>query len=52
MGAADIPAGFGGITFHPGARLYADDDKVMLSVGRTQPTDRGAQTPRGARLLA
>jgi regulator of ribonuclease activity A len=29
-GAVDVPVGFGGITFHPGDLLYADDDGVVL----------------------
>ncbi len=30
VGAVDVPVGFGGITFHPGDTLYADDDGVVL----------------------
>ncbi|SNR86785.1 regulator of ribonuclease activity A [Haloechinothrix alba] len=29
-GAVDIPVGFGGVTFHPGDHLCADDDGVVL----------------------
>nr|WP_156131851.1 ribonuclease E activity regulator RraA [Amycolatopsis methanolica] len=29
-GAVDVPVGFGGITFHPGDMLYADDDGIVL----------------------
>ncbi|OQO94801.1 S-adenosylmethionine--2-demethylmenaquinone methyltransferase [Saccharomonospora piscinae] len=29
-GAVDVPIGFGGVTFLPGDRLYADDDGVVL----------------------
>ncbi|RBM11567.1 S-adenosylmethionine--2-demethylmenaquinone methyltransferase [Prauserella sp. PE36] len=29
-GALDVPVGFGGVTFLPGDRLYADDDGVVL----------------------
>ncbi|MDV6014561.1 ribonuclease E activity regulator RraA [Haloechinothrix sp. LS1_15] len=29
-GSVDVPVGFGGITFHPGDQLYADDDGVVL----------------------
>ncbi|MCP2254044.1 regulator of ribonuclease activity A [Prauserella aidingensis] len=30
VGEVDIPVGFGGVTFHPGDTLYADDDGVVL----------------------
>jgi regulator of ribonuclease activity A len=30
VGAVDVPVGFGGVTFHPGDTLYADDDGVVL----------------------
>ncbi|MFC4000084.1 ribonuclease E activity regulator RraA [Prauserella oleivorans] len=29
-GSVDVPVGFGGVTFHPGDELYADDDGVVL----------------------
>ncbi|TWH18250.1 regulator of ribonuclease activity A [Prauserella rugosa] len=29
-GEVDVPVEFGGITFHPGDQLYADDDGVVL----------------------
>lgn len=29
-GEVDVPVEFGGVTFHPGDRLYADDDGVVL----------------------
>ncbi|WP_167109496.1 ribonuclease E activity regulator RraA [Amycolatopsis granulosa] len=32
-GQLDVPVGFGGITFHPGDLLYADDDGVVLLAG-------------------
>lgn len=30
-GEADIPVSFGGVTFHPGHYVYADEDGVVLS---------------------
>jgi regulator of ribonuclease activity A len=30
VGAVDVPVSFGGVTFEPGALLYADDDGVVL----------------------
>lgn len=32
-GQVDVPVGFGGVTFHPGDLLYADDDGVVLLAG-------------------
>ena len=29
-GAVDVPVSFGGVTFHPGDILYADDDGIVL----------------------
>ena len=29
-GAIDVPVTFGGVTFEPGAKLYADDDGVVV----------------------
>jgi regulator of ribonuclease activity A len=31
QGDRDVPVSFGGITFRPGAWLYADEDGVLLS---------------------
>lgn len=31
VGEADIPVTFGGVTFHPGEWLYADDDGIIVS---------------------
>jgi regulator of ribonuclease activity A len=30
-GDRDVPVRFGGVTFHPGDRLYADDDGLIVS---------------------
>ena len=32
-GAIDVPVTFGGVTFEPGAELYADDDGVVVLAG-------------------
>ncbi len=32
-GALDIPVGFGGVIFAPGASVYSDDDGIVLSSG-------------------
>ncbi|NDU93183.1 MAG: ribonuclease E activity regulator RraA, partial [Ferrovum sp.] len=37
-GAADIPVTFAGITFKPGAWLYADDDGLVVTANRMSPT--------------
>jgi regulator of ribonuclease activity A len=29
-GAVDVPVELGGITIHPGARLFSDDDGVVV----------------------
>ena len=29
-GAVDVPVSFGGVTFHPGDILHADDDGIVL----------------------
>ena len=29
-GAVDVPVSFGGVTFHPGDVLHADDDGIVL----------------------
>lgn len=31
IGEADVPIAFGGVTFAPGAMLYADDDGILVS---------------------
>ncbi len=31
VGEADIPVTFGGVTFHPGEWLYADEDGIVVS---------------------
>ena len=31
VGEADIPVTFGGVTFHPGEWLYADEDGVLVA---------------------
>ena len=36
-GAADIPVTFAGITFRPGAWLYADDDGLIVTAQRVSP---------------
>lgn len=30
-GERDVPVTFGGVTFHPGARLYSDDDGIVVT---------------------
>ncbi|MFI6476869.1 ribonuclease E activity regulator RraA [Nonomuraea sp. NPDC050663] len=32
-GERDVPVSFGGITFHPGATLYSDDDGILVTRG-------------------
>ncbi|MBU6504045.1 MAG: ribonuclease E activity regulator RraA [Betaproteobacteria bacterium] len=36
-GAADIPVTFAGVTFRPGAWLYADDDGLLVTAQRVSP---------------
>jgi len=36
-GARDVPVTFGWVTFRPGARLYADEDGVLVEGGDTTP---------------
>ncbi|MEU0478810.1 ribonuclease E activity regulator RraA [Streptosporangium sp. NPDC006013] len=31
VGERDVPVTFGGITFHPGAELFADDDGILIT---------------------
>jgi regulator of ribonuclease activity A len=31
VGEVDVPLTFGGVTFHPGHYVYADEDGVVLS---------------------
>ncbi len=39
VGEIDVPVEFGGVTFHPGAMLYSDDDGiVVLDRRRTRET--------------
>ena len=33
VGEADVPVTFGGVTFHPGEWLYADEDGIIVSAG-------------------
>jgi regulator of ribonuclease activity A len=37
-GAADIPVTFAGVTFKPGSWLYADDDGLVVTTRRMDPT--------------
>lgn len=37
VGEADVPVTFGGVTFHPGEWLYADEDGVLVSRTALQP---------------
>ncbi len=32
-GERDVPVAFGGVTFHPGAELFSDDDGVLVARG-------------------
>lgn len=32
-GEVDVPVSFGGITFHPGAQLWSDDDGILVARG-------------------
>ncbi|GAA3816350.1 ribonuclease E activity regulator RraA [Sphaerisporangium flaviroseum] len=32
-GQRDVPVSFGGITFHPGAELFSDDDGILVTRG-------------------
>ncbi|WP_214110136.1 ribonuclease E activity regulator RraA [Acrocarpospora catenulata] len=31
-GERDVPVSFGGVTFHPGAELYSDDDGILVTL--------------------
>ncbi len=33
VGEADVPVSFGGVTFHPGNWLYADEDGILVADG-------------------
>lgn len=32
-GERDVPVAFGGVTFHPGAELFSDDDGILVAKG-------------------
>ncbi|MEV5410756.1 ribonuclease E activity regulator RraA [Thermopolyspora sp. NPDC052614] len=32
-GDRDVPVAFGGVTFHPGAELFSDDDGILVTKG-------------------
>lgn len=36
-GAQDLPLSFGGVTFEPGAWLYADEDGILVAAERLHP---------------
>ena len=38
VGEADVPVRFGGVTFQPGAYLYADDDGVVVTEAAVHET--------------
>lgn len=38
-GERDVPVSFGSVTFHPGFRLYADEDGVLVSGGDKEGGD-------------
>ncbi|GLY85136.1 ribonuclease E activity regulator RraA [Actinoallomurus iriomotensis] len=31
LGDRDVPVSFGGVTFHPGTRLFSDDDGILVT---------------------
>lgn len=46
VGTVDVPVTFGGITFHPGDLLHADDDGIVLLL----PPERPPERPPGDRF--